>query len=182
MAYQAKKTNYRGIWFKSNLEAKTAEAFDRLGVRWEYESRCFRDCRYSGGQYTPDFWLPDNHTYVEVVGRPDERHLQNAIVFCSTQHAFCPSEDDFGNDALLSDDTPGFVFVIGDGWVTTPQQRLCPSDTHDHNTLYVTFCKRCNRYSFAHRLGSYGCRHCGHSDGDHAIVGENLFKLAGIHA
>ena len=182
MAYQAKKTNYRGIWFKSNLEGKTAEAFDRLGVRWEYESRCFRDCRYSGGQYTPDFWLPDNHTYVEVVGRPDERHLQNAIVFCSTQHAFCPSEDDFGNDVLLSDDTSGFVFVIGDGWVTTPQQRLCPSDTHDHNTLYVTFCKRCNRYSFAHRLGSYGCRHCGHSDGDHAIVGENLFKLAGIHA
>lgn len=178
MAYQAKKTNYRGMWFKSNLEAKTAEAFDRLGIRWEYESRCFRDYRYSGGQYTPDFWLPDNHTYVEVVGRPDDRHVQNAIVFCATQDAFCPDFDDFSNDKLLSDEMPGFVFIVGDGYACTPHQSI---DADGSDRLEIAYCSNCGKYSFVHAMGSYRCRHCGNHNGDHDIVQGNLFKLAGMH-
>lgn len=56
---------YKDIAFRSSWEARTAEALDALGVRWEYESR--RVCL--GTQtWAPDFYLPDDGAFWEVKG------------------------------------------------------------------------------------------------------------------
>lgn len=90
------KTTYKGIHFKSLLEARWAVFFDTLSLRWKYEPRQYRLGYYPGylqeqdavqrgyyryeqrpkygfdGEllYTPDFALWDFDTFVEV--KPNE--------------------------------------------------------------------------------------------------------------
>lgn len=60
-----KRFYYKGCAFRSSWELRVAQAFDALGVRWEYESRRFD----LGSQtYAPDFYLPDGDCYWEVKG------------------------------------------------------------------------------------------------------------------
>lgn len=63
-------TTYHGIEFRSKLEAKYAQAFDRLGIVWEYEGHGFRFD--DGTCYCPDFYMPEIDTYFEVKGVLDE--------------------------------------------------------------------------------------------------------------
>ena len=98
--YRAKRTYYKGIWFDSNLEARTAEALDALGVQWEFHADCFRDREFSYGQYTPDFKLADGR-YIEVAGVFDKRHSRNAQTLARLLGA--------GGDA------PKLIVVNGDG-------------------------------------------------------------------
>ncbi len=48
-------TTYKGIQFRSRLEARWAICFDVLGIEWHYEFEGYQmeDC-----WYVPDFWLP----------------------------------------------------------------------------------------------------------------------------
>jgi hypothetical protein len=80
--FQAKRTFYHGTWFKSNLEARVAQAFTTLGMPYEYERQCFRDERFPYEQFTPDFHLPNTDAYVEVCGSFDQRHRSNVHVLC----------------------------------------------------------------------------------------------------
>ncbi len=48
-----KPTSYRGILFRSRLEARWAVFFDALDIGWEYEPETFE--LDDGHQYTPDF-------------------------------------------------------------------------------------------------------------------------------
>lgn len=69
-------TYYKGITFRSRLEARWAIVFDQLGIRWEYEPEAFEIYRRSFTcdlvplkfVYLPDFYLPDYDHYVEVKG------------------------------------------------------------------------------------------------------------------
>ena len=161
------------MWFKSNLEAKTAEAFDRLGIRWEYESRCFRDYRYSGGQYTPDFWLPDAYTYVEVVGRIDDRHFFNALRFKNNHHIVFGGHTDFFG-GTPSEDTPCFAFVTGDGIV-----KVLDCNTISEGSVFV--CKDCGRIAFIDNAGTWECPHCKTYREENGC-NYSLFRLAGMSA
>lgn len=58
-------TIYRGVRFRSRLEARWAEAFDQRGIEWTYEEDSYD---LDGKYYLPDFWLPRLRTYVEVKG------------------------------------------------------------------------------------------------------------------
>jgi hypothetical protein len=64
-AYPLKRFHYRGVPFRSTYERRVAQAFDLLGMRWEFEPRRF-DC--GAETYLPDFFLPDEDMYVEVKG------------------------------------------------------------------------------------------------------------------
>jgi hypothetical protein len=69
------ETAYRGVIFRSRLEARWALFFDWLKVRWFYE---FEGFRLPSGNYVPDFWLPDvKKTWVEI--KPDEPTKDEAI-------------------------------------------------------------------------------------------------------
>lgn len=169
--YQVKKANYNGMWFKSNLEARTAEALDSLGISWQYESRVFRDRRYRGGQYTPDFYLPYLYTYIECVGRIDERHWVNAELFCKSQNAMM---DEWGEAPRTSEKSPSFVFVIGDGWLKT----WTPYLGAEIPDISVSRCHSCGNVFFIADSGLWSCPYCG----DHAKEysgNYNLFEFAG---
>lgn len=64
---QAKETCYRGVLFRSRLEARWAVFFDALKVSWQYEPRRF--FFPDGTSYLPDFYLPNwNDSYIEIKG------------------------------------------------------------------------------------------------------------------
>lgn len=63
MNIKAIETAYKGYLFRSRLEAKWAVFLDALGLEWEYESQSFE---LEGIWYLPDFWLPQDHTFLEV--------------------------------------------------------------------------------------------------------------------
>lgn len=62
-AIKAIETIYKGYRFRSRLEARWAVTFTELGIRWEYEKEGFQT---PAGYYLPDFWLPDQHYWIEI--------------------------------------------------------------------------------------------------------------------
>jgi len=56
-------TEYRGVKFRSRLEARWAVFMDAARVRWEYE---FEGFQLPSGWYVPDFWLPDLGVWLEI--------------------------------------------------------------------------------------------------------------------
>jgi hypothetical protein len=65
-------TRYRGILFRSKLEADWAITMDALAVAWDYEP----EGRYWGDvYYAPDFWLPDAEQWFEVKGNMTDHDL-----------------------------------------------------------------------------------------------------------
>lgn len=68
---EATPTWYRGIQFRSKLEADWAATFDSLNWAWSYEPVSLR---LAGRvNYLPDFWLPTTRTWCEVKGPHNER-------------------------------------------------------------------------------------------------------------
>ncbi len=62
---KAKMTDYRGVYFRSRLEARWCEFFEHLGVRFEYEPE--KQLTSVGG-YIPDFYFRSLKTWVEIKG------------------------------------------------------------------------------------------------------------------
>lgn len=63
---KAIETCYKGIKFRSRLEARWAVFFDSLGIKWLYEPEGFTLA--DGTMYLPDFYLPDYDLWVEIKG------------------------------------------------------------------------------------------------------------------
>lgn len=60
---KALETKYRGIIFRSRIEARWAVFMDALDVKWDYEPEGYD---LDGLLYLPDFWLPDQQCFYEV--------------------------------------------------------------------------------------------------------------------
>jgi hypothetical protein len=65
MRIKALPKEYKGVWFRSHLEADHAKWFDSLGIEWAYETEGFD---LGGIWYLPDFWLPRTRAFFEVKG------------------------------------------------------------------------------------------------------------------
>lgn len=109
-AIKAIPTRYAGCHFRSRLEARWAVFFDALGIEWEYEPQGF-NCYWrlnlddTTFPYLPDFWLPDEHLWVEVKGSltDDELlRLLNAAAFLSAPGGGCGE----GGDMLVCGPVP----------------------------------------------------------------------------
>lgn len=70
-------STYRGVLFRSRLEARWAALFDSYAIKWAYESEGFAT---PSGNYLPDFFLPDFNYYVEVKPGP---LMHDEIAICS---------------------------------------------------------------------------------------------------
>lgn len=57
------ETEYKGIKFRSRLEARWAAFFDELQIHYQYEVEGFN---IDGTWYVPDFYLPDYSCWVEI--------------------------------------------------------------------------------------------------------------------
>ena len=82
---KAKPTEYKGITFRSTLEARYAITFDKYGILWDYEPKRFvlRD----GSWYTPDFYLPDFDVYFEVKGVLTDEAKRKATLLANAGQA-----------------------------------------------------------------------------------------------
>lgn len=67
----AMPTTYRGVQFRSMLEANWAATLDHYGIEWEYEPEYH--VLESGTVYLPDFVLPELNTIIEAKGPHGER-------------------------------------------------------------------------------------------------------------
>jgi hypothetical protein len=61
---KALETEYKGIKYRSRLEARWAVLFDSLNIESIYEPDCF--VLSDGKKYTPDFYLPKYNLYIEI--------------------------------------------------------------------------------------------------------------------
>ncbi len=68
---EAIPTEFDGVEYKSRTEARWAVFFDRLGVKFEYESKYFH--LSDGTMYPPDFYVHDFDALIEV--KPDNKHI-----------------------------------------------------------------------------------------------------------
>lgn len=157
------KTKYAGICFQSKLEASVARAMDRLGIVWKYERAKFLGDQYQGGQHAPDFRLPNEHIYIEAVGRVDIRHRKNAMAFCESEH--CVDLMVIDEPPKPATEHPAFCFVLGDGMLV---------DVHGQ-PLSLLHCEQCNRWSVVRRDGGWICMHCGEYIGEGGRFGDNYW-------
>lgn len=68
--FKSVPTTYGSIRFRSRSEARLAEYFDRVGIKWNYEPCVLKwiDSQGCMRSYLPDFYLSDLDIYVEVKG------------------------------------------------------------------------------------------------------------------
>jgi len=83
------QTKYKGVYFRSRLEARWAVFFDTLGIPWEYEKEGYEFT--DGNRYLPDFWLPDQKIWVEIKGgKPSEEETRKMeLLVTETGHDAC---------------------------------------------------------------------------------------------
>jgi len=62
-----KKIKYKGIKMRSSWEVAYAKWLDKKNIKWQYEPKTFELSKEN--TYTPDFYLPETDTYVEIKGR-----------------------------------------------------------------------------------------------------------------
>jgi hypothetical protein len=73
---KAIETRYKNRRFRSRLEARYAVLLDALGVPWVYEKEGYE---LDGLQYLPDFWLPEQDSWLEIKGQePTGEELEKA--------------------------------------------------------------------------------------------------------
>jgi hypothetical protein len=63
-------SKYRGVHFRSRLEARWAYYFDRIGLEWRYEPEGYN---LSGEFYCPDFLCGNDWFFVEIKPNKEER-------------------------------------------------------------------------------------------------------------
>lgn len=149
-------TTYRGIEFRSRLEAEWARNLTALGIRWEYEVEGY--VLADGTRYLPDFWLPDITTWLEVKG-PDVPGLDKTTKFAvEAAHASGCTMQDCGCDVW----DPRQAVVVG-----RPSGKFCGPLGSEH--VVLARCRKCDGTFFVDTTRSYRCRKCGAHDGDHHL-------------
>lgn len=163
------RTNYKGILFRSKLEAEWAKFFDSLSIPWLYEPEGYQFT--DGTMYLPDFWLPDSKQWFEVKGLMNDKDQHKMEMLCLES----------GHDVVIG--YPDGEFSMMDLWHNSdspslfdPYLRDEPEPTRFNHVeafgkvdTYLNRCKRCGQYSFMESCGSYQCQCCGAYDGDHYI-------------
>ena len=141
-------TEYKGISFRSKLEASYAKTLDELKIRWAYEHNGYN---IGGVRYLPDFYLPEIGRFLEVKGPiiPGAEKARDLAI------ALNPEEEAWSS--------PKFLVIIGN---ELGELRLTADDSH----VSLAQCKRFKGYWFMPDIGSYSCRNCGTHEGDHHIL------------
>ncbi len=156
-------TTYHGIEFRSKLEAKYAQAFDRLGIAWEYEGHGFRFD--DGTCYCPDFYMPEIDTYFEVKGVLSDDSMRKVVLLAKEQKRVVVGPPD--GDAEIFVGYPPGEFV-----------------NDDDKGYYVddaipSKCSQCGRVYFREKDMSWRCPACGRTGDDFITISENVFEAAG---
>lgn len=166
-------TTYRGVRFRSRLEAKWACFFDLMGWRWEYEP-------FDADGYIPDFvLLGDDPVLVEV------KPAINLDDFdAATTKAYTSLAGRWEQDILFVGINP--FLCAAEAWHDGVGIGLLGEwqATEDGGGDWWTGvgvwnqCGHCGGISFIHDFAWYRSRLCGHHDGDHYVNNPDLCGIA----
>lgn len=156
MTIKAIQTEYRGILFRSRLEARWAMFFDSLRIKWLYEHEGYQ---LGSDRYLPDFYLPNLKCFVEVKGqKPNEREQRVAFELSKEKglpvHIFAGAVP-----------RPKFELWMEDGFETytfdySKQSENMRGQLYLKDIYALNQCPRCERYGFS-RKGITGLLDCG---------------------
>lgn len=76
-------TEYKGITFRSRLEARWAVFFDALGLDYQYETTTigvYVSALSGTTRYSPDFWLPQLDCWIEIKPPLDSNDEQESDI------------------------------------------------------------------------------------------------------
>ena len=59
------ETRYRGLLFRSRIEARWALFYNKIGVPYQYEAEGYD---LNGTRYLPDFWMLRQNCFIEIKG------------------------------------------------------------------------------------------------------------------
>ncbi len=151
--YGAIPRRYRGVEFRSTLEADWAATLDALDLDWEYEPTTFT--LPSGQRYLPDFHLPQIGTWIEVKGtgvpRVEKARELAGMLTCHCSGRNCECEW-YG----------GQVVLIGHPSGRADFKRFGTLDWHDalNGNALLGKCKHCGKHSWVRPRIALSCRHC----------------------
>lgn len=165
---EAIRTRYKGILFRSKLEAQWAKFFDSIGMTWIYEPEGF--AFEDGTKYLPDFYLPDSKQWFEVKGVMNDLDMHKIKMLCKES----------GHDVVIGYPDGEFemidrYFSMDTALANDPNFKPSEWDTfedfthYDKQSTYINRCQKCGKLSFMNSTGSYHCQCCGAYDGDHYI-------------
>lgn len=138
-------TEYRGVMFRSRLEAKWAAFFDNLNWPWKYEP-------IDLDGYIPDFILPLNQPVVVEV-KP-ELYLKDLKSHTQKLEASGWSKE---------------VIIVGANIFEDESLGLMRDDCC-WSTCHLFHCDGCDKPSFHHEDNSYRCRVSGCYDGNAHLI------------
>lgn len=117
---KAKTTWYRGVLFRSRLEASWARLLDAKGIEWDYEPEHFAmHDRGRVWRYNCDFWLPGLQLWLEIKPVfPDQKErLKAELLAAETQR---PVVVVYGSRASRSNPTIAWFCRHEDGYIEGP--------------------------------------------------------------
>lgn len=144
-------TLYKGLMFRSRLEATWAAFFDEIGWDWEYEP-------FDLSGYIPDFVLKfASPLLVEVKPAMSLAEL--------VPHQEKIDRSSWDKEALIV----GASVFPSEIWKAIALGRLKDKEYGWGEAVFFK-CSMCSTFSVFSPSGSYGCRVCGEGDGDHHIM------------
>lgn len=143
---RAIRTRYKGIEFRSMLEAQWAKFFDAIKMPYSYEQEGYEF--NDGTKYLPDFYLPDSDTFFEVKGIMSEVDMHKIDTLMA----------EGGKKVAIG--YAGGRFQACNAW----EEPL----SSDALTTYAWLCRcrQCGKLYFIGCEGFWGCQCCGYYDGD----------------
>lgn len=149
---------YRGVLYRSTLEADWAATLHHLGVTAEYEPEAYQTPL---GTYSPDFWLPAQKVWLEVKGPHGERvnkaeAFANLLAVAHEQHGFTTTDGQLVWKPILQE--PVLVY----GLPPTPDGRLSMRAAQAFYGAAAGFdqCTGCERWTVVAPFDLTGCRVC----------------------
>lgn len=78
-AIGGKRPDLNDRYFRSRWEANFARVLNVQGKQWEYEPKTFQLSEMMS--YTPDFYLPEERTWIEIKGQMNDRSREQIELF-----------------------------------------------------------------------------------------------------
>ena len=164
-------TNYKGVEFRSRLEANVAQLFDKLGWEWEYEAVSF--LLPSGVHYRPDFVVDEIGAYVECRGYVSQKGEKQLAEF-SRWLSSDPKGVDYRN-FLVFHTAHSYACILGSGnrrkrrssWFPPDRNcdqsilRQCPTclrfDVEEQGYLSL-YCPACDEFANSMLFSAFECQ------------------------
>lgn len=158
-------TRYRGVTFRSRLEASYAKHFDDRQLPWMYEPEGFE--LSDGTRYLPDFWLPTVRAWGEVKGPHGER-LDKLERFSADLWAESGATDayDIRSPMVLKFNPPKPPDDLFPWWTVSGPINVIGNGA---GSTVFTYCPECDKSTII-ALWQPWCRNCGTSYNDPEAV------------